>query len=81
MLYARGTRAQVLPYYEVAFPRLLLAAAIRADLTGDNSANTVFLLLGVCVRALCGRIDDEGAVFVLGALEELVCLFETAAAI
>ena len=73
MFYTHGTRALVTPYFEAAFPRLLRAAACRTELTDTAPASTVFLLFGVCVRALCGRIDDRGAADVLYALEELVC--------
>ena len=73
VFYAKGTRALVTSYYESSFPRLLLATALHANLSDEGSPSTVFLLLGVAVRALCGRIDDQGAVKVLLAIEQLVC--------
>jgi hypothetical protein len=73
-LFTKGTRDLVSSYYEVALPRLLLALASRAPLASADNANTVFLVLGLCVRLLCGRIDDTAAATGLGALEKLVRL-------
>jgi hypothetical protein len=72
VFYTTATRTLVLPAFDAAFPRLLRAAAARTPLGDDASPNTVFLVFGVCVRALCGRIDDAAAVDVLTALETLV---------
>lgn len=70
--YSRGTRATVRGYYEEAFPQLLRAVAIRADLTAASAASTTFLLLGLCISALTTTQQPQLTVSLLASLRLVV---------
>ena len=56
--YYRGTRSAVLPYYERSFPSLIHAAGLTLAGRGSKAVSEphFYLLLGLCTRALCGRL-------------------------
>eukprot|EP00052_Salpingoeca_macrocollata_P027528 m.261759 g.261759 ORF g.261759 m.261759 type:complete len:1893 (-) comp22753_c0_seq1:42-5720(-) len=70
--YSTGSRSSVRVYYEGAFQQLVHATGLIADLSDDADSDNFFLLLGVCTRALCSRVDEGTTCACLKAIKRLI---------